>query len=113
MTLLIAVIAPLGMISSVLLLLSSELKDHFAWVPGWIIVFPLMLPLVGIAYLIFGLRGRCRVCGQGLFRHHPHLKNSKAHRVRGLGYIIPLCFHILLFHWFRCTHCGTPVRLKE
>jgi hypothetical protein len=33
--------------------------------------------------------------------------------VKVIGYIFPLCVHIILFRWFRCTHCGTPIRLKE
>ncbi len=112
-TLLVMLLTPLAVVSAVLLLLSGEMPERFAWVPGWLIVFPLVLPLAGICYLIWGLSGSCRICGQGLFRHRAHLKNNRAHRVPGLGYIFPLCIHILLFHWFRCTHCGTPVRLKE
>ncbi len=112
-TLLVMLLTPLSVVSAVLLLLSGEMPDRFGWVPGWLIVFPLLLPLVGICYLIWGLGGSCRVCGQGLFRHSAHLKNKRAHHMPVLGYIFPLCIQILLFHWFRCTHCGTPVRLKE
>ena len=112
-TLLAFVTTPLAVISALLLLLSGEMPLEFSWVPGWLIVFPLVLPFFGICYLIWGLGGRCRICGQSLFRHRHHLKNSRAHHIRGLGYILPLCVHILLFRWFRCTHCGTPVRLKE
>ncbi|MFZ9936792.1 MAG: DUF4332 domain-containing protein [Luteolibacter sp.] len=112
-TLLVMLLTPLAVMSALLLLLSGEMPDRFGWVPGWLIVFPLVLPLVGICYLIWGLGGSCRVCGQGLFRHSAHLKNKRAHRIPGLGYVFPLCIQILLFHWFRCTHCGTPVRLKE
>lgn len=112
-TLLTFVATPLAVISALLLLLSGEKPAEFSWVPGWIIVFPLVLPFFGICYVIWGLGGRCRICGQSLFRHRHHLKNPRAHRIPGLGYIIPLCIHILLFRWFRCTHCGTPVRLKE
>ena len=112
-TLLVMALTPLSVVSAILLLLSGEMPDHFSWVPGWLIVFPLVLPLAGVFYLIWGMGGSCRICGQGLFRHRSHLKNQRAHRVPGLGYIFPLCIHILLFHWFRCTHCGTPVRLKE
>lgn len=89
------------------------MPGRFAWVPPWLLWFPATLPLFGIAWVIWGLNGSCRICGQKLFLHRSHLKNAKAHHVRGLGYIIPLCFQILLFRWFRCTHCGTPVRLKE
>ncbi len=112
-TLLVLIITPIAVISALLLLLSGEMPRFFAWVPGWLIVFPLVLPIFGICYLIWGLGGTCRICGQGLFRHRSHLKNTRAHRIPGLGYIFPLCIHILLFRWFRCTHCGTPVRLKE
>lgn len=112
-TLLALVTTPLAVISSLLLLLSGELPIEFSWVPGWLIVFPLVLPLFGLCYLFWGLGGSCRICGQGLFRHGHHRKNPRAHHFRFLGYILPLCIHILLFRWFRCTHCGTPVRLKE
>ncbi|MGD7652091.1 MAG: DUF4332 domain-containing protein [Verrucomicrobiales bacterium] len=112
-TLLTMIWVPVAIIASALLLFSAEIPEKFAWVPGWILVFPVVLPLLGIAYLIWGLHGSCRICGQRLFVHRAHLKNIKAHHVKGLGYILPLCFQILIFRWFRCTHCGTPVRLKE
>jgi hypothetical protein len=112
-TVLLMIVIPIAVSSAVLLLLSSEIPEKFSWVPKWLIVFPVVMPLLGIAYLIWGLGGSCRICGQKLFAHRSHLKNSKAHHVRGLGYVLPLCFQILLFRWFRCTHCGTPVRLKE
>jgi hypothetical protein len=112
-TLLLLIATPLAILSALLLLLSREMPDRFAWVPGWLIVFPLVLPLFGILYLIWGFGGSCRICGQSLFKHRSHLKNSRAHHLPGLGYIVPLCFQILIFRWFRCTHCGTPVRLKE
>jgi hypothetical protein len=112
-TLLLLLFVPAAIISAVLLLLSGEMPGHFSWVPGWLIVFPLVLPVFGILYVIWGINGSCRICGQSLFRHRSHLKNSRAHHVPGLGYIVPLCFQILVFRWFRCTHCGTPVRLKE
>ncbi len=112
-TLLLMVMLPVAIVSGLLLLASVEKPQHFAWVPHWLIAFPLVLPLFGIAYLLLGLSGSCRICGQKLFTHRSHLKNSKAHHVPGLGYIVPLCFQMLIFRWFRCTHCGTPVRLKE
>jgi hypothetical protein len=33
--------------------------------------------------------------------------------VPGLGHILPLAAHVLVFRWFRCTFCGTSVRTKE
>jgi hypothetical protein len=112
-TLLLMIITPLAVISAALLLLSGEMPVQFSWVPAWLLAFPLALPVFGIAYVIWGLHGTCRICGQKLFVHRPHLKNARSHHVRGLGHILPLCVHLLLFRWFRCTHCGTPVRLKQ
>lgn len=112
-TLFLAVMLPVGIISSLLLLLSSELPAKFGWVPEWLLVLPLSLPVFGALYLIWGLQGSCRICGQKLFMPRMCLKNSKAHRFPGLGHIVPVCFHMLVFKWFRCTYCGTPVRLKK
>jgi hypothetical protein len=112
-TLLTGVWLPVSIVSALLLLLSDQLPASFGWVPSWVILFPTILPLVGLGYLVWGVGGSCRICGQKLFLHRPHRKHIKAHHIRFLGYIVPLCFHILLFRWFRCTHCGTPVRLKE
>ena len=112
-TLALMVMTPVAIISSGLLLLSGEMPEKFSWVPAWLLVFPLSLPLLGFFYLVWGLSGNCRICGQKLFMHRPHLKNARAHHVPGLGYILPLCVQLLIFRWFRCTHCGTPVRLKK
>ncbi len=112
-TLILAVLLPLAIISSALLLLSDLKPEHFSWVSKWLLAFPFSLPVVGLAYLFFGLNGSCRICGQRQFVPRMCLKNSKAHHVRGLGYILPVSFHMLLFKWFRCTYCGTPVRLKK
>lgn len=112
-TLLLLVGLPIGIVSAALLLLSQELPKHFGWVPAWLLVFPLALPILGIMYLVWGLGGSCRICGQKIFVPKMCLKNSKAHHLTGLGHIVPVCLHMLLFKWFRCTYCGTPVRLKK
>lgn len=112
-TLLSAAMLPLAIVSAALLLLSREAHNHFGWVPEWLLVFPLGLPVFGIIYLIWGLHGSCRICGQKVFVPKMCMKNSKAHHFAGLGYIVPVCLHILLFKWFRCPYCGTPVRLKK
>jgi hypothetical protein len=106
-------VLPAAVISSGLLLLSDQLPERFGWVPSWLLIFPILLPVIGVAWLIWSSGGSCRVCGQKLFVPRSCLKNVKAHRLPGLGYILPLCLHVLLFHWFRCTHCGTPIRLKK
>lgn len=112
-TLILAVVLPASILSAALLLLSDQFPVHFSWVPKWLLAFPLSLPIFGIAYLIWGLGGSCRICGQKQFVPRVCIKNIKAHHVRGLGYIIPVSVHMLLFKWFRCTYCGTPVRLKK
>ena len=112
-TICVMIMIPLAVVSALLLLLSGELPRHFAWVPGWLIAFPLVLPLFGLAYMIWGLGASCRICGHKLFRNSAHFKHKRAHHLPLMGYVLPLCLHILLFKWFRCTHCGTPVRLKE
>ena len=112
-TLVLIFMIPLSLLSAALLLLSAEKPENFSWVPGWLLAVPVLLPLFGIAWMLWGLNGACRICGQKLFVHRSHLKNSKAHHIRFLGYVLPLCCQILVFRWFRCTHCGTPVRLKE
>lgn len=113
LTLLLGAMLPLSIVSAGLLLLSSEVPVHFGWVPKWLLAFPASLPLLGFAWLIWGMHGSCRICGQKLFVPRMCLKNSKAHHLFGLGHVIPVCLHMLLFRWFRCTYCGTPVRLKK
>jgi hypothetical protein len=112
-TLALMICLPLALVSAGLLLLSDQSPERFAWVPRWLLVFPAVLPIFGIGWLMLGMRGSCRICGQKLFVPKNCRKNAKAHHLPGLGYILPLCLHILFFHWFRCTHCGTPVRLKK
>ena len=112
-TLLLALLLPLAMVASSFLLLAVLLPEKFAWVSPWLLALPCGLPILGGLYFIFGMNGRCRICTQRVFFHRGCLKNSKAHTIWGLGHIIPLSLHILLFRWFRCTYCGTPVRLKK
>lgn len=113
-TLIVIVVLPLAVIAAGLLLMRDLNPASFSWVPPWILAFPLALPIAGIAYLIWGVgAGKCRVCGQRLFVPKACRKNAKAHHVPVLGYIIPTALHMLVFRWFRCTYCGTPVRLKE
>lgn len=104
---------PFAICSAILLLLSQEIPDKFEWVPQWILIFPAALPLLGIIYLIWGFHGKCRICTQKLFVAKGALKHVKAHRFPGMGYVVPLCIHLLIFSWFRCSSCGTPVRLKK
>ena len=112
-TLICYALIPLSVISGTLLLLSDQFPKKFHWVPAWLLVFPLFLPLFGILYGVLASGAKCRVCGQKICLPQQCRKNAKAHHLPGLGHIIPLCLHVLLFRWFRCTFCGTPVRIKE
>jgi hypothetical protein len=112
-TLLVMIAVPCSLGAGALLFLSAESPGYFGWVPSWLLAVPIALPLLGVCYLIWGVDGSCRVCGQKLFVHRSHMKSPMAHRIRGLGYILPLCIHVLVFRWFRCTHCGTFIRLKD
>jgi len=112
-TLLLFIHLPLAIISAFLVLASREAPGLFAWVPEWILAFTIALPLTGLGYLFWGYPGKCRICTEKLFILRRARKHIKAHRFPGMGYVVPLCFHMLTFGWFRCSSCGTPVRLKK
>ncbi|MFD2255447.1 DUF4332 domain-containing protein [Luteolibacter algae] len=112
-SLLLIIDLPLAIISAILLLLSDQMPETITWVPKWILVFPVALPVLGLLYFIWGFTGKCRICTQKLFVHKAALKHVKAHSLLGMGYVVPLSLHLLLFSWFRCSSCGTPVRLKK
>ncbi|MEY3395810.1 MAG: hypothetical protein RL346_2047 [Verrucomicrobiota bacterium] len=112
-TLLVIPLIPISVVSALLLLLSKVFPHPFSWVPEWLIALPIALPVIGIGYLISGLPGRCRICRQKLFVHISPHKHVKAHHLPVLGYVLPLCLHLLFFGWFRCSSCGTPIRLKK
>lgn len=112
-TLTLAALLPLAVAVCCVLLFTVLFPGRIAWASPWLLVVPCGLPVLGALYFIFGMNGRCRICTQRVFFHRPCRKNAKAHHIRGLGHIIPMCLHLLLFRWFRCTYCGTPVRLKK
>lgn len=112
-TLLLIIHFPLAILSGCLLLASREYPKNFGWVNEWILAFPIALPLTGLGYFIWGMNGKCRICTQKLFIHRSALKHIKAHRFPGIGFVVPLCLHLLAFNWFRCSSCGTPVRLRK
>lgn len=74
---------------------------------------PAALVIFGLLYLMFAHSLKCRVCGNPLYRPKSCRRNPNAHHIPLLGYILPTCIQLLLFHWFRCIYCGTSVRLKE
>lgn len=112
-TLLLLVNTPIAIVSAFLLLVSREKPETFHWVGEWILFFPMALPITGLGYILWGMTGKCRICTQKFFVHKEALKHIKAHRRPGMGYVVPLCLHLLAFDWFRCSSCGTPVRLKK
>ena len=112
-TFLIIWMIPAALISVGLLILSSQQPERFEWVSPQLLWVPAGLALVGLVYLVFGLSGRCKVCNQRLFIYRSRFKNAEAHHFPGMGYVLPLCLHLMVFRWFRCTHCGTPIRLKK
>ena len=112
-TLLLLVNLPLAVVSAFLLLASDQKPENFAWVPQWWLAFPIALLFTGLGYLLWGLTGKCRICNQKLFVSKSAFKHIKAHRITGMGFVVPLCLHLLAFKWFRCSSCGTPVRLKK
>lgn len=69
------------------------------------------LALLGLANLWAAAKVRCRVCSCQFFHSRRCVKNAKAHRVPGLGYVASLSLHLLVFRWFRCMYCGTALRL--
>lgn len=70
-----------------------------------------VLLLVGCMQLWIASSVRCRVCSCHLFVSKRCFKNSRAHLITGLGYVVSLALHALLFQWFRCMYCGTAIRL--
>lgn len=107
------VLIPLALISAPLLILSQQDEVRFGWVPPWVIAFPLALPVVGLLYLIVSTGAKCRVCGQRLYVPKHCLKNSKAHHLPVIGHIGALALHVMIFKWFKCTFCGTAIRIKK
>jgi len=112
-TLVLIALIPVAVVVSPLLLLSDRDPEAYHWVRPWWILFPFLLPLISFFWLVWAFPCSCRVCRQKLFVPKKHRKNARAHHFPLLGYIVPLIFHMLLFQWFRCTHCGTPVRLRK
>jgi len=111
-TILLQLTIPLAIIAAPLLILSDERPD-FAWVPAWVIAFPLAVPVLGVLYAFVSSGAKCRVCAQRLYWPKHCLKNRKAHHIPLLGYIGAVALHVMVFRWFNCTFCGTAIRIKK
>jgi len=105
------VLVPLAIIAGLALFINDSLGNPA--LPEWLLVFPILLPIVGILWILVASGCRCRVCGQKIFLPKNCLKHRNAHKLPLIGYIFPTALHILSFKWFRCIFCGTPIRLKE
>lgn len=112
-TLAFQLFVPLGIISALALLMKDIKNPYLLWVPGWFLVFPCSVFVFGLLFLLISYGASCRICGQRCFVPRHCLKNKKAHHLPLFGYVFAAALHMVLFSWFRCTYCGTPVRLKE
>ena len=104
---------PLAVIAAPLLILSDQVPEKFSWVPGWVIAFPIALPVLALLYGLVGARAKCRVCAQRMYVPKHCLKNRKAHHLPLLGHIGAVALHVMVFKWFNCTFCGTSIRIKK
>lgn len=104
---------PLAIIAAPLLILSDQQPEVFSWVPKWIIVFPLIVPVAGLLYALVSTGAKCRVCAQRIYVPKHCLKNRKAHHLPLLGHIGAVALHVMTFKWFNCTFCGTAIRIKK
>ena len=103
-TILMFIMMPVAIVGGGMIMFTKNL--WWAAAPaGFVVIFFL--------YLINAGGAKCRICGQPVFKSKNCRKHVKAHRLFGLGYIIPTSLHMLIFHWFRCIYCGTSVRLKK
>ncbi|MDB6076708.1 MAG: hypothetical protein JWO82_455 [Akkermansiaceae bacterium] len=110
---LLQIMLPLALIAAPLLILADQQVRHFEWVPAWIIAFPIALPVLAVLYAMVSTGAKCRVCGQRLYVPKNCLKNRKAHKAFYFGHIGALAMHVMIFKWFNCTFCGTPIRIKK
>lgn len=112
-TILCHLLIPSGIFAGIALLAKDQGSSLFRWVPNWFVFVPISVFVVGLLYLTVSYSCSCRICGQKCFVLCNYHKNSKAHHIPILGYIFAVALHMLLFRWFRCTYCGTSVRLKQ
>ncbi len=65
----------------------------------------------GLIHVVIAARVRCKVCHGSLLLSKRCHKNNKAHRRFPLGYSGSTAMHAVIFKWFRCMYCGTPIQL--
>ncbi len=79
----------------------------------WAIFSPLLILSAIFIYFAFTNQAFCPICRQKQYALKSCLKHRDAHYWGLLGYMLPTAIHALLFKWFRCIFCGTPIRLKK
>jgi hypothetical protein len=112
-TLLFFLLTPLTIVVSILVVLSGFISGLPEWISNRLLFLPALLLVFGLGYLIWGRTAKCRICHQPLFVHKAAIKHVKSHRRPCLGHVLPLSLHLLIFSWFRCSSCGTSIRLKK
>ena len=95
---------PVSLLGAALIVLNGEVM--------WAIA-PAVTVVLGLMYLMFATKLKCRICGQPLYISKGCHKHVKAHHIPVVGYILPTSLQLLIFKWFRCIYCGTSIRLKE
>lgn len=90
----------------ILLILSPEKYAYCKWLA-------LLCPLALVLYVLVAPRASCPVCRQKQFLPKNCKKHGNAHFSAPLGYMTPTALHTIIFKWFRCIYCGTPIRIKK
>lgn len=93
-----------GIVGAMIIVLTKDI---------WWVVAPAVTLILGLLYLMVASKIKCRICGQPLYIPKGCRRHVKAHHIPLIGYILPMSLQMLIFHWFRCSYCGTSVRLKE
>lgn len=73
----------------------------------------LLFPLFAFLNVVTSYQVRCRVCGMKEFVPSKAHKHRDSHSFMYTGPIISTALHVILFKWFRCMFCGTPIRTKK
>jgi len=103
---LLVTLSLLGMIICAIAMLFFPEEKLLLIGPGAALVF-------GLFYLLFCQKQRCCVCNQRQFIKPRNYKKSTSHHIKGLGYFIPTCLHIVLRGWYRCMVCGTRLKIYK
>ncbi len=96
----------LGVLALLVLLFLEQVETWTLWLT-------LILPVVALFHFATVGKARCRVCGLKEFVPSGAHKHRDSHRIPLVGPIFSTALHLLLFKWFRCMFCGTPIRIRK